>query len=248
MMAWPRRDPSANINSDIQIMLDADPKSAIYRSGPVPIRGAFRDRHKRGMGCGGRGCAFDEQRKRVRRSRVVLAPRCWRQALGRQRLGGDGDNKPAHRGGHDISRKAIAQGMSECLRSPVCSCAAFLRSFARETAGERAPGIPCALCFQGQRISCTSPGSASRECFRSSFRGRAQREPESTTTGRRCFKEAVDHSRNNNVRSMDSGPALSGASRNEARETRRGIAKPCLQPLNARPHRNSAASCSTDMT
>jgi hypothetical protein len=25
---------------------------------PVPIRGAFRDRHGRGMGCGGRGSRF----------------------------------------------------------------------------------------------------------------------------------------------------------------------------------------------
>ena len=43
-----------------EFLLDAKPKSAIYRFGPVPVRGAFRDRHKRGVGCGGRGCAFDE--------------------------------------------------------------------------------------------------------------------------------------------------------------------------------------------
>ena len=30
---------------------------------------------------------------------------------------------PLHRGERDISRKAIAQGMSECFRCPVCSCA-----------------------------------------------------------------------------------------------------------------------------
>jgi hypothetical protein len=27
-----------------------------------PLRGAFRDRHGREAGCGGRGCAFDERR------------------------------------------------------------------------------------------------------------------------------------------------------------------------------------------
>src|SRR5262245_1160806 len=52
-----------------------------------------------------------------------------------QCLAGDGDNKPAHRGERVISRKAIARGMSDCLRCPVCSCAAFLAQFAHETAG-----------------------------------------------------------------------------------------------------------------
>ncbi|WP_212416755.1 hypothetical protein, partial [Bradyrhizobium sp. AUGA SZCCT0222] len=33
------------------------------------------------------------------------------------------------------SRKAIAQGMSDVLRCPVCSCAAFLCTIAHETAG-----------------------------------------------------------------------------------------------------------------
>jgi hypothetical protein len=32
-----------------------------------------------GMGCGGRGGADNERRQSVRRSRVVLTPRCWRQ-------------------------------------------------------------------------------------------------------------------------------------------------------------------------
>src|SRR6266536_5545516 len=43
--------------------------------------------------------------------------------------------KPAHRGEREVSRKAIAQGMSDCLRCPVCSCAPFLRTLAHETAG-----------------------------------------------------------------------------------------------------------------
>jgi hypothetical protein len=66
--------------------------------------------------------------KSVRRSRVVLTPRCWRQ-VGSKYAAGDGDNKPAHRGEREVSRKAIAQGMSEC--SPltcmlVCAnCATF---------------------------------------------------------------------------------------------------------------------------
>ena len=38
------------------------PKSGVWISPSRPMRGAFRDRHERGPGCGGRGCAFDERR------------------------------------------------------------------------------------------------------------------------------------------------------------------------------------------
>ena len=38
------------------------PKSPAYSRHPAPIRGAFRDRHGRGAGCGGRGCADNERR------------------------------------------------------------------------------------------------------------------------------------------------------------------------------------------
>src|SRR5438105_15178303 len=42
---------------------------------------------------------------------------------------------PLHRGEHEVSRKAVAQGMSECFRSPVCSCAPTVCILAHETAG-----------------------------------------------------------------------------------------------------------------
>src|SRR5947208_12732349 len=42
---------------------------------------------------------------------------------------------PLHRGEHEVSRKAIAQGMSECFRCPVCSCAPKCTFLAHETAG-----------------------------------------------------------------------------------------------------------------
>src|SRR6266446_1999289 len=42
---------------------------------------------------------------------------------------------PILRGEREISRKAIAQGMSDCLRCPVCSCAIFVLPFAHGTAG-----------------------------------------------------------------------------------------------------------------
>jgi hypothetical protein len=43
--------------------------------------------------------------------------------------------EPAHRGEHEVSRKTIAQGMSECFRCPVGSCAPNAQFLAHETAG-----------------------------------------------------------------------------------------------------------------
>ena len=91
------RSRRAAISDFPKLYLTTRPKSAIYRFRPVPVRGAFRDRHKRGMGCGGRGCAFDERCGCVRRSRVVLTPRCWRQ-VGGSNSAGDGDNEPGPTG------------------------------------------------------------------------------------------------------------------------------------------------------
>src|SRR5437879_2593048 len=72
----------------------------------------------------------------VRRSRVVLTPRCWRQVLRRVLLlRNDGGKRAVHRGERAVSRKAIAQGRPECFRCPVCSCALLLAQIARETAG-----------------------------------------------------------------------------------------------------------------
>src|SRR5437870_13083375 len=70
----------------------------------------------------------------VRRSRVVLTPRCWRQAGGKCPAG-DGGKRAVHRGELEVSRKAIAQGRPECSRCPVCSCAFLFAQIARETAG-----------------------------------------------------------------------------------------------------------------
>jgi hypothetical protein len=45
---------------------------------PVPSRGAARDRHERGAGCGGRWFSQGVREVGGRRSRVVLTPRRWR--------------------------------------------------------------------------------------------------------------------------------------------------------------------------
>src|ERR1700730_11556953 len=66
--------------------------------------------------------------------------------------GGDGGEKsPILRGERDISRKAIAQGMSDVLRCPVCSCAHSLPNLHTGPRVQRASGIPCSLVREGQR-------------------------------------------------------------------------------------------------
>ena len=61
--------------------------------------------------------ATDERGLSVRRSRVVLTPRCWRQVLERLKASwDDGGKRAVHRGDHEVSRKAIARGRPECFR------------------------------------------------------------------------------------------------------------------------------------
>jgi hypothetical protein len=61
----------------------AAPPNQIYiHRHPVPLRGAFRERHGRGAGCGGRDGALDGRCQRGRRRRVVLTPRRWCQVGG----------------------------------------------------------------------------------------------------------------------------------------------------------------------
>ena len=59
--------------------------------------------------------------------------------------GRNGGKRAVLRGEHAISRKAIAQGMSDALRCPVCSCAHFFYPLHMRPRVQRAPGIPCAL-------------------------------------------------------------------------------------------------------
>src|SRR6185503_15417360 len=93
--------------------------------------------------------------KSVRRSRVVLAPRRWRQVLEKPSFSGATVAKePAHRGEHEVSRKAIAQGMSECFRCPVCSCAPKCAVLAHETAGAARTRHSLRPLFQEAQRTC----------------------------------------------------------------------------------------------
>jgi hypothetical protein len=84
------------------ISVPTHPKSHLELFASHPTRGAYHDRHGRGEGCGGRGSVrretwvagrvgerpvsdqqhADERCCGVRRSRVVLTPRRWRQVRG----------------------------------------------------------------------------------------------------------------------------------------------------------------------
>src|ERR1700731_965255 len=78
-------------------------------------RGAARDRHGRGTGCGGRIGAFDEQRRmRTVKSCGPDAPTL--ASSGRSNPPMTVTKKPGHRGEYEISRKTIARGMSGVFR------------------------------------------------------------------------------------------------------------------------------------
>jgi hypothetical protein len=126
-----------------------------YLSPSRPTQRGVGRRHDEGRVAVDAEAATDERGRSVRRRRVVLTSRCWRQVLERLTLlGGDGGKRAVLRGDRVISRKAIAQGMSDALRCPVCSCAHFLCTLRMRPRVQRAPGIPCALfTFEGKEIS-----------------------------------------------------------------------------------------------
>jgi hypothetical protein len=93
---------------------------------------------------------FCTGRKRgsVRRSRVVLAPRPWRQAAGKAHAATVA-RKAAHRGEHEVSRKAIARGKPGCLG---CTCQIRVRfccTFCTRCCGRsRRPAFPAPSVFR----------------------------------------------------------------------------------------------------
>src|SRR4029079_4578559 len=95
-----------------------------------------RDRHERAVRCDGR--KWRARRTRLTRTAKSCGSGAAVLALSPREaklLGGDGGKRAVHRGEHEVSRKAIAQGRPECSRCPVCSCALLFAQIARETAG-----------------------------------------------------------------------------------------------------------------
>src|SRR5712692_1379388 len=140
---------------------------------PTPPQGRIAIVTDAGCGCGGRGSVLRARRLRgglrsvsdqqraderccsVRRSRVVLTPRRWRQVRGVASAQPGLDktypwttvaNKPGHRGEHEISRKTIACGNAGRFRCTRCySCAFYQYQVHTRPRVQRAPGIPHAL-------------------------------------------------------------------------------------------------------
>ena len=142
-------------------------KSELQLRRLIPEEGRWPSSPSVGMGCGGRGqrqAFFAPDETLFAYGEVVWS---WRRDAGAKLAelsADDGDNKPAHRGEHDISRKAIAQGMSECFRSPVCSCAPNAQFFGTRDGGCSVhPAFPApSISNEGQRTSKNS-GKSCRE-------------------------------------------------------------------------------------
>ena len=89
------------------------------------------------------------QAARVRRSRVVLTPRCWRQ-LGGKCPAGDGGKRAVHRGEHEVSRKATAQGRPGCSACTcMLVCAFLVRNCTRDRGCSVHPVFPAPSIFEG---------------------------------------------------------------------------------------------------
>ena len=147
-------------------------KSLALVSPTRPTRGAFRDRH---VALG--GAVMDAGR--VRRffmpdealsvyGQVVWS---WRRDAGAKSAGGippvTVTTSPLHRGEHEVSRKAIAQGMSECFRSPVCSCAPNAQFLAHETAGAACTRHSLRPLFREGQMNLQTSGETCREIAKS---------------------------------------------------------------------------------
>src|SRR4051812_25080245 len=91
--------------------------SATSSRHPASQEGRMRNRHETRGGMRWTRRRARRARQCVRRNRVVLTPRRWRQAFGKLTLlRATVTKKPGHRGERAISRKTIARGRPECFR------------------------------------------------------------------------------------------------------------------------------------
>src|SRR6202012_6011229 len=123
-----------------------------------------RDRHKRGTGCGGRGCAFDERRvMRTAKSCGPDTPTLVSSCAGFIRAAMVA-RKPGHQGERDISRKTIAQGRPDCLRFTCMLVCAFPVHHAHETAGAARTRSSLRPLFRGgSKRNCRARTKVGRE-------------------------------------------------------------------------------------
>src|SRR3954469_12431756 len=95
-----------------------------------------------------RVCSPDEIACCVRQSRVVLAPRPWRQ-VGRRHPAGDGGKKRRFTGESTKELvQTIARGKPERLAEPVVTTLVCFLCLHARLRVLTASGFPCALCFR----------------------------------------------------------------------------------------------------
>ena len=131
----------------------------------------------------------------------------WRQVCGRH-VGPTGRGRAGFpqateatkarilRGEREISRKAIAQGMSDVLRCPVCSCAFLLVQFAHETAGAARIRHSLLPRFRGGRRQANLGQFAPRECGRVSAVRNSNQNVAMTVLARLCQTSSPSQSLN----------------------------------------------------
>ena len=111
-------------------------RTAVSLSASRPTQKGVGRRHDEGRVAVDAEAATDARGQSVRQRRVVLTPVGWRQVASDSFRRSDGGNRAsAHRGERVISRKAIAQGMSDVLRFTCMLMRALLVHVAHEIAG-----------------------------------------------------------------------------------------------------------------
>ena len=116
-----------------------------------PARGASRIVTNVGAGSGGRErvpdeCAVKRTAKSCGPDAAVLAS----SSCGSKLLQGDGGKRAVHRGEHEVSRKAIAQGRPDALRwTCMLVCAFFVRNCTRDRGCSAHPVFPAPSVFEG---------------------------------------------------------------------------------------------------
>ena len=117
-------------------------------------RGGSRSSRTRGGMRWTRSLANDERRRRGRRSRVVLAPRRWRQVRGKQNFSrAMVARKPGHQGERGVSRNPSRRESRTASAEPVCSCAFFVSLCTRDRGCSAHPAFPApSRCFRGREF------------------------------------------------------------------------------------------------
>jgi hypothetical protein len=148
-------------------------------SASVPShRGATRDRHGRGTGCGGRGGARDGRCQCGRRSRVVLTPRRWRQ-VGGSNFADDGGKRARSPG--RARRKPLKPLRGECRAFSGVTVVTNARAYYHYTRGCRRigrPAFPAPSDRRGQDVlgkTRAKRAAGSRTCILLSLRGAKRR-------------------------------------------------------------------------